>query len=95
MFAALGADEAGFAQLHEDLVEEPLGQVFAGHDILGPQHGVTQFGGDAEVDERTQGVFSSLGYFHERPDILQDDGTEGKLDAALPDTGAHCRKTSE
>jgi hypothetical protein len=64
MLAPSGADESGFAQLHEDLVEETLGQVFAGHNFLGAEHGAAEFGGDPEVDQRAEGVFSSLGHFH-------------------------------
>ena len=65
VLAALGADEAGLAQLHENLVEEAFGEILPGHDFLRAEHGVPEFGGDAEVDKCAEGVFSSLGYFHE------------------------------
>jgi hypothetical protein len=94
VFAALGPDEAGFAQLHEDLVEESFGEIFARHDFLGAEHGTAEFGGDAEIDQRAQSVFTTFRDLHSERGILEGGDPPGKSRAALPEAGGRCRKTA-
>jgi hypothetical protein len=62
--AALCRDEPRLAQLHQDLVQKPFGQIFPRDDLLRGQKGLSRLGGDAEVDQRAQGIFAAFGNLH-------------------------------
>jgi hypothetical protein len=63
-FAERALDVTGAFELGEYLLEEFDRQFFLQRQLAYLQNGPAQLGGDAEIDQRAQGVFATFGKIH-------------------------------